>query len=57
MSKKGYVATAGGFCVAISSVAVTSETNIKQDAVISANTVTNSQTPSTQSAVTHSIKK
>lgn len=57
MSNKGYVATAGGFCVAISSVAVTNETNTKQDAVTSTNAATESQTPLTHSAATRSIKK
>ena len=56
MSKKGYVATAGGFFVAISSRATVEETNIKQHAVTS-NTATESASPLTQPAVAHLIKK
>jgi len=57
MSKKGYVATAGGFCVAISSKAVTEKTNTKESAVISTNTATESTSSSSQSAATCTIKK
>lgn len=57
MSKRGYVATAGGFCVAISSVATTNETNLKQDAVTSTTSAIKSQIPLTQSAATPSVKK
>ncbi|NLW06066.1 MAG: hypothetical protein GX029_12720 [Pseudomonadaceae bacterium] len=57
MSKKGYVATAGGFCVAISSRSVTEETHTKKNAVTSTNTATESQIPLIQSATIGSIKK
>ena len=57
MSKKGYVATAGGFCVAISSRAVTEETNTEHKAVNPTNTATESSSPSSQSAATCTIKK
>ncbi|GLR64973.1 hypothetical protein [Marinospirillum insulare] len=57
MSKKGYVATAGGFCVAISSTAVTEETNIKEKAVNPTNTATESPSSSSHSAAVNAIKK
>lgn len=57
MSNKGYVATAGGFCVAISSKAVTEETNLKEKTVISTNTAMESASPSNQTAAISSIKK
>lgn len=57
MSNKGYVATAGGFCVAISSIADTEKTNTHEKAVISTNTAMESNSSSSQSAATCAIKK
>lgn len=57
MSKKGYVASAGGFFVAISSVAKTENDNTEEEAVNSTNTATESPSPSIHTAVTRSIKK
>ena len=57
MSNKGYVATAGGFCVAISTTSRTKETNAKDKADGSNNTATESTLPSTRSTVIPIIKK
>jgi len=56
MSKKGYVATAGGFCVAISSKAITEKAKTKENTVTSTNTATESDLSSSQSASTSIIK-
>lgn len=57
MSNKGYVATAGGFCVAISTTSETEETNAKQNAVKTTNAATESASPSTQTAANPLIKE
>ena len=59
MSKKGYVATSGGFCVAISSRSVTDKTTPQNNAVNSTDTTatTESTAPSVNSTRISSIKK
>ncbi len=52
MSNKGYVATAGGFCVAISRKTATKKTNTQQNAVTSTNIATESTTPSIKTTAT-----